>query len=112
MKCCDIKSGSLRQTILIERATLTPDGSGGNTKAWVTHKTLRAKISPLSGKERVYASRLEANITHRLLIRYTTDILPSDRINFNGRYFNIRAILNIEEANRFIEISGEEGVAQ
>ncbi len=113
MACCKgIKVGSLKYTIIIERTTKTPDGSGGNTVVWNTHKTLRAKITPLSGRERVYAQRLESNITHRILFRYTTDILPSDRINLNGRYFNIRSILNLEEANRFLELSAEEGVAQ
>lgn len=113
MACCNsIKVGSLKHTIIIERAAKTPDGSGGNTIVWNTHITLRAKISPLSGRERVYAQRLEADITHRILFRYITDILPSDRINFNGRYFQIRSILNLEEGNCFLELSCEEGVAQ
>lgn len=113
MACCNtIKSGSLKHTIIIERSVKTSDGSGGNTTVWNTHKTLRAKITPLSGRERVYAQRLEANITHRILFRYVADVLSSDRVNFNGRYFQIRTILNLEEANRFLELSCEEGVAQ
>ena len=113
MSCCnDIKPGTFRHTIIIERMTKTPDGSGGNTVVWNTHKTLRSKISPISGRERVYAQRLEANVTHRILLRYVSDILPADRINYNGRYFQIRALLNLEEASRYLEISAEEGVAQ
>jgi len=113
MPCCKgIKPGTFRHTIIIERGVKTPDGSGGNTIVWGTIKTLRAKISPISGRERVYAQRLEADTTHRIMLRYTPGILPSDRINFNGRYFQIRALLNLEEANRFLEISAEEGVAQ
>ena len=112
MACCNgLKAGDLKHKIIIERQTKTPDGNGGNVLACVTNKTLRAKIKPLSGKERLFASRLEADITHRVTIRYTTDILASDHINYNGRYFNMRALLNMDEANKFIEISADEGVA-
>ena len=112
MPCCkDIKPGMFKHTIIIERATRTPIGGGSNSVVWNTHITLRSKITPLSGRERMYAQRLEADTTHRILFRYVADLLESDRINFNGRYFNIKSILNLEEANRYLELSAEEGPA-
>ena len=84
MNCCDYKPGALRHTILIERETITSDGLGGGTKAWTTHKTLKAKIQPLRGNERLQAMRLEATISHKITIRFVTDIKPSDRVNYQG----------------------------
>lgn len=55
--------------------------------------------------------RIEANVTHRIFIRYRSDILTSDRINYNGRLMQIRALINIEERNRWIEIYADEGQA-
>jgi SPP1 family predicted phage head-tail adaptor len=51
-------------------------------------------------------------LTHSIFIRYTADILPTDRVNFKGRYMQIRAVVNMEERNRWIELACEEGVAQ
>lgn len=111
MKCCDLSPGKLRHTIAIERETRTPDGAGGSTLTWASVASPRAFIKPMSGGERLQAMRIEANVTHRIFIRYRSDILTSDRINFNGRLMQIRALINIEERNRWIEIYADEGQA-
>lgn len=109
MKCCDLTSGKLRNTIAIQRKTGTPDGGGGSTLVWATVSSPRAYIKPISGGERFQAMRLEADTTHRIFIRYRTDILTSDRINYRGRLMQIRAILNLEERNMWLEIYADEG---
>ena len=112
MKCCDLTAGMLRHSIAIERETDTPNDSGGQSIVWATQYTLKAFIKPKSGNERVRGMQLESPLTHSVFIRYIIGILPDDRINFGGRLFQIRAVLNIEERNRWIELLCEEGVAQ
>lgn len=109
MKCCDLYSGKLRNTIVVERAVKTPDGGGGADNTWQTVATIRAYIKPISGGERFQAMRLEADTTHRIFIRYRSDLLTSDRINYNGRLFQIRALINLEERNQWFEIYADEG---
>jgi len=111
MKCCDITPGSLRNRIKIQRETFVADGFGGGTKTFTDFAELRAFIKPISGSERLYSQRLEANVTHRIFIRYRDDLNTTDRINYKGRLMQIRALINLEEANRFIEIYADEGVA-
>jgi SPP1 family predicted phage head-tail adaptor len=112
MKCCDLTAGKLRHSVAFERETRTADGGGGSTIVWakITNGDARAFVKPMSGSESVQAQRLEARITHRVFIRYRDDLLTSDRINFGGRLMQIRAIINLEERNRWIEIHAEEGV--
>ena len=112
MKCCDIYAGKLRNTIIIERETDTPNDSGGQDIVWAQYKKVKAFIKTKSGSERVRGMKLESPLTHSIFIRYTADILPTDRVNFSGRYMQIRAVINIEERNRWIELACEEGVAQ
>lgn len=112
MKCCDLFAGKLRNAITIERETDTPNDSGGQNITWSTHKSVKAFIKPKSGTERVRGMQLESPLTHSIFIRYTADVLPTDRINFKGRYMQIRAVINIEERNRWLELACEEGVAQ
>lgn len=112
MKCCDLYAGKLRNKISLEREVVTPDGFGGSSHVWVEIKTFRAYIKPVSGSERLHSQRLEASMSHKVFIRYNNDIMPTDRINYNGRFFQIRAVINIEERNKWLELVCEEGVAQ
>ena len=112
MKCCELYAGKLRNSIIIERSKSTKNNSGGQDIIWSTYKTVKAFIKPKSGTERVRGMKLESPLTHSIFIRYTSDILPTDRVNFKGRYMQIRAVINMEERNRWIELACEEGVAQ
>lgn len=111
MKCCDLTSGKLRNPIELQREVKTPDGGGGSTLVPTTFANVRAFIKPISGGERFHAMRLEANVTHRIFIRYRADLKASDRIKYGTREFQIRAVLNIEERNRWLEIYADEGQA-
>ena len=112
MKWCDLYAGKLRHSITIERETITPDDSGGQDIEWTTNKTLKAFIKPKSGNERLRGMQLESPTTHAVFIRYTADILTTDRVNFGGRLMQIRSVINIEERSKWIELGCEEGVAQ
>ena len=112
MKCCDLYSGMLRQSIIIEEEVKTKNDSGGHDIAWVTKLTTKAYIKPKSGYERLRGMQLESSVTHDVFIRYVPGVLAKQRINFNGRYFQIRAPLNLEEKNRWYQLLCEEGVAQ
>ena len=109
MKCCDLHAGKLRTRIAIRRPVRTPDGAGGVSRSWSTIASPRAYVKPISGGERFQAMAISATVTHRIFIRYRTDILPSDRIEIGSRLFQIRAVLDIEERKRWLEIFAEEG---
>lgn len=111
MKCCELYAGKLRSSITVERAVSVADGQGGSSITWATYATIPAFVNPISGTERVYAMRLESTITHRIYIRYRDDLLTSDRITIGSRKFQIKAILNVEERNKWLEIDAVEGEA-
>ena len=112
MKCCELYAGKLRNSIIIEREVTLPNDSGGQDIVWTTYKRLKAYIKVKSGTERVRGMKLESPLSHSIFIRYTADILPTDRVNYKGRYMQIRAVINTEERDRWIELTCEEGVAQ
>lgn len=112
LKCCDITAGRLRHPIIIERKVRVADGAGGESVTWSVINNLKASIDPVSGSERFHSQRIQASITHRVLFRWFDGFRSSDRINFNGRFFNVVFIRNLEERNRYFEVSAIEGVAQ
>ena len=109
MKCCEIKASDLDREITIEQEALVTDSVGGKTSTWSQYSTPWAKILPISGSERYWAMKLEANITHSILIRYDSGITPKMRIIYNGREFQIRAVINVEEKDVYLRLHCEEG---
>lgn len=110
-------TGSLRESVRIERQVLTPDGGGGSTSKWsIILAGLPARITPVSGNEKLLAQGLQAVAIYQITVRGSSDtltILESDRIvnERTGTVFNIRFIQNPDERGRFLEITSERGVA-
>ena len=103
--------GNLRKRVTFQAETPTTDNVGGYTLAWTNVMTVWAEIKPSSGNKYFVAGHLEGHITHHVTMRYQTGITTDMRMTYNNRAFNIRAILNTDESNRWLELLVEEGVA-
>jgi SPP1 family predicted phage head-tail adaptor len=116
-KCCDIHAGMLDQRVAFERLTSADDGYGGTTETWTPTpaETVPVSLRPLSGSEAYRAMRIAPTATYRLYCRFTPDALgnpfytPADRVLFQGRYFNILNVFDVEMAGRWIEMLLNEG---
>ena len=102
--------GKLKHRITIEQPSRTADTYGGYTETWTTLVTVWAKIEPTKGLDRFFAHKVEHITTHKITIRERDDITSKMRISFDQRYFYIKGIKRIDEANRWIELHCEEGV--
>lgn len=111
MNCCDITAGSLREPLTIQRKVAVSDGMGGQAIQWIDLATVRGDVRPLSGRESVQAMQLQASLTHRIYIRYRADLTPADRLVMRGQHLQIRAIVNVEMRNRWLELACDSGVA-
>lgn len=113
MKCCDIHSGKLNEPITIQRASLASDGAGGQTQTWgaVSGAPARAWVAPLSGSEQYRFDRMEANISMKLITRYSTTIQERDRVVIRSRNYNVRFIKNVDFEDKWLEVYVDGGVA-
>lgn len=111
MGCGAVEIGELKKRIVIETVTQTSDGIGGFTETWATFVSAWASINPMKANEVFWAGHLEHRVTHKIMIRYQSGVLPKMRVSFGGRYFYIKGVRNIDEMNRFLELMCEEGVA-
>lgn len=99
-----MRAGKLRHRVAITRETRTADSFGQLTDATPeTVGTVWAEIRPLSGKEMEIARQLRAETTHRIRMRRTYAVLPTDYLLFGSRRFNILEITDFDE--RGIELS-------
>jgi SPP1 family predicted phage head-tail adaptor len=113
MKCCDMNSGKLKEPVTFQRRTLTSDGAGGQTESWstVSGAPTRAYVAPVGGSERFAHDRTEATVRLRLVVRYTSTLLDSDRVQIRNKIHNIRFLDNMEFANKWLQIDVDGGVA-
>ena len=111
MKCCDLYAGKLRHSIEWQKEQTVPDGAGGVTRSWVKVADARALVDPMSGNERWQSMRTEANITHNIYMRYTASLTPAMRIVYDGRAFQVKAIIDLEERKKWLEVQAVEGQA-
>ncbi len=114
-----ISAGRLRRQVQLQRAAETPDGAGGREVTWSTFATVWGEMRPLSGKDRLQAEQLQSTIANRLVIRFQGSpsnpempfVSARDRVLYKGVAYNIRAVVDIEERRRFLELDLESGVA-
>ncbi len=108
-------AGQLRHRLVLQARNPAGDGGGGQVgdpwAAPVTVATVWGDIMPLSGSERLRAMKLESRVTHRIAIRFRLGLTGDMRFVFGARTFNIRAVVDVGERHRMLELLCEEGVA-
>lgn len=103
--------GQLRKQITVQAETQTSDGAGGYVLAWTNVATAWGEIRPFDGSKFFVAHHLEGHVTHHVTMRYQNGITTDMRLTYNSRLFNIRAVMNTDESNRWMELLVEEGTA-
>lgn len=113
MKCCEIHAGKLKDAVIFQRASLVSDGAGGQAQTWaaVSNAPARAWVAPLSGSEQYRFDRMEANISMKLITRYSTAIQERDRVVIRSRNYNVRFIKNVDFEDKWLEVYVNGGVA-
>jgi len=99
-----LRIGKLRRRITIERVTETQDTDGAVLETWSTYATVQASIEPISGREYFAAQSTQADVTHRIRIRYLSGIVPKMRVSYNSRIFDILSVINVGERNRELQL--------
>lgn len=103
-----MRIGDLNKRVTIQYETKTADGMGSFTVSWTDLKTVWAAIWPVSANEQVQGMKETMTITHRIRIRYRSDVLSSYRIQFGSRYFNIVSMVNPNEKGEWLDILAKE----
>ncbi len=106
--------GELRHRLIVQAERAIDDGGGGLSDPWadpVIVATVWGKVEPLSGGERLHAAQIQDRLSHRIVIRHRAGITAAMRVVFGVRAFNIRAVIDLGERGRFLELLCDEGVA-
>lgn len=109
-----MRPGRLRHRVTLQqRVESTRNTFGEVEPTWLVTAYRHAQVSPLTGKEYIQAQQVQADVTHRIVMRADQDTLaltPKWRIGLDGtsRVFDILSVLNIDERDRMVEVMAME----
>lgn len=108
-----MRSGKLRHVVTIQQRTSgSPQrtATGQPDTAWATFQAgVPCSIEPISGREYFTQAQVQGEVTHRLRMRYLAGVLPSMRVLYGSRVFDIVAVMNLEERNVEMHLMCVEG---
>lgn len=102
--------GAINKRITIQYEVQTSDGMGSFDVVWTDLVIVWAAVWPVSANEQLQGMQQTMIISHRIRIRYRSDILPSYRIKFGARYFNIVSMINPNERGEWLDVLAKEAV--
>ena len=104
-----IRAGNLTKKVNVERATFIDNEFGEPVETWGVILSTRAGIKPVTGNEQFMVG-LKNEVSHKIEMRYNPSVIfrPSDRIVYEGRYFDIEYVLNYAERKSNLQILAKE----
>lgn len=98
-------AGKLRHRIVIEQPTKTRDPYGAEVETWTPFATVWAAVEPLRGREFFAAQQVNAEVTHRVTLRYIPGVIRAMRVTFKGRILDmVSPPINVDERNQELQL--------
>lgn len=84
-----MNAGKLRHKVEFQEdtgATRPRDGMGEPVERWRTAFEAWAAVEPVSGREYWQARQVQADVTHKVTVRYRAGLSAGMRVKWGGRY--------------------------
>lgn len=99
-----ISAEDLKERITIVSYTVASDGEGGTTATQSTTATVWGQLTPLSQSRALNEMQLAFNKAVRVYVRYPCSITTDNKILFDGEYYTIHSILDIDNQHQYLKI--------
>jgi SPP1 family predicted phage head-tail adaptor len=96
--------GSMRERVEIQSLATSRDELGSITETWSELATVWASVRSVSAREYYAARQVNAEVTHRVAIRYRSDVTPLMRLIWGSRTLEIVSALDKDGRERFLEL--------
>ena len=104
-------AGRRRHKLALETRTETLDAYGEATLTYAKLADAWGSVEAVSGTERVESQQVQAEVSHRIKIRYSTSYAtlgPDDRVTYGTRTFDIVSIVDKTGKSSELEITALE----
>lgn len=103
-----IDIGKMRHRVSIYNPDVVDDLAGGPAAAGTLLREVWAAIEPMSSRELAYMAQQQIRATHKITIRYASDITSRMRFVLGTRTFKITGMVNEDEKSVFLVCTCEE----
>ncbi len=102
-----MSAGKLDRRLTIQRRVTTLDSYGQQSTGWTNIATVWGNVKPVGGREKMRSGALESTLTHTVMVRYRTDLMPAIeadawRILYGSRVLQITKAMDRDDARRYI----------
>ena len=97
-----IVPGELRTELALEAAVAVADGLGGHAESWTEVATVFARIEPVSANAVFGADQTLETVTHRITMRWRSEVASGMRLARPGRIFDIVTVHDPDETGRYL----------
>jgi SPP1 family predicted phage head-tail adaptor len=106
-----VNVGAMRHRVTVQNFTTTTNALNQRQKTPTAVGEYWADIVSLTGRELVRAQQVNAEITHKVTMRYQGEIKASYTLLFNGRTFHVLWVDNVGQRNRELHVYCNEVVS-
>ena len=110
-----MRAGKLRHRVVIQEKVVARDGYGEEDVTWSEVDTVWGSVEPLRGREYLEGRQEQADVSHRIRMRYQGSITPTMRVLYpqkgvGSRVFEVLSVLNPVERDISLELMCREAV--
>lgn len=99
-----MRAGRFRHRVAIKDRVVTRDSYGEEDVAWATVATVWADIQPIRGREYLEMDQAQADLTHRVWLRWRSGVEPTMRLHFGERVLQIESVIRPGEQRIGLEL--------
>jgi len=103
-------ASQLRSRIKIMSPTKTQDEYGQATIVWVLLAELWVNVMAVRGREFFAAAQINQETTVKFTIRYRADITTLNRIEYDGKGYDITGVIPLAGRKEWLELMAIEGI--
>lgn len=96
--------GELKRRITLQKPVKTEDEGAGKRVNYQAVADVWAAIEPISSREFFFAQQGRAEVTHKIHIRFRTDVKNNWRVRFGTAQYLVDSIIDIAGERRFLEL--------
>lgn len=104
-----MRSGLLRHLVVLQVLGSTQDALGQPVIAWTDFATVWGDVRFLNGLETVKADMPIGVVRASIRMRYLAGVVPNMRATYDGKVFDIKAVLPDPTGRHFIDLACESG---
>jgi len=107
-----MRPGPMRHRVTLQRRATGTDAAGGVLNTWEDFDSRRASMDRASGVEVWASAQRSGRVPAVFRLRYLDGVVPSMRLLFDGRVYNILSAVDQEGRKAELVITAEELVEE